>query len=182
MTWYVDGKPSLTVNPKAFPPRKALDMVAYPSRRAHGDCHELGRFERFPDRQLWRRRYLVPCLHGHRTTFVSTRRTTGRSPLVRPCRPPHCQLINTHQEIYYNKQPYQFPRDSSLGPRTSCKGAKRLSVSVPPPRNQVPPTTPPLSCFSKSAFIGWCFLKIGMKKAGVPHTLYNPLSIITDKS
>ncbi|SAM64999.1 related to KRE6-glucan synthase subunit [Ustilago bromivora] len=123
MTWYVDGKPSWSVNPKAFPPRKELDIgqriipvepMAIVMNLAISDSFQRVNFDEGG--------ITFPAFMA--IDYVRVYQKDGQADLI-TCDPvdhPTADFINKHQEIYHNNNLTQFPRDKFTWPKNKLTG------------------------------------------------------------
>lgn len=123
MTWYVDGKPSWTVNPKAFPPRKALDIgqriiPVEPMAIVMNLAVSSGfQYVNFGNGGI-----TFPAFMA--IDYVRVYQKDGQADLIScdPADHPTANFINTHPELYYNNNLTQFPRDKYQWPKNKLEG------------------------------------------------------------
>jgi hypothetical protein len=123
MTWYVDGKPSWTVTPKAIPPRPELDVgqriipvepMAIVMNLAVASGFQ---YVNFGPGGITFPAYMA-------IDYVRVYQKDGQKELL-SCDPPDyptSNFINTHLNVYENQNLTMFPRDQYTWPKNKLQG------------------------------------------------------------
>ncbi|KAI3480520.1 hypothetical protein L1887_57368 [Cichorium endivia] len=110
MTWYVDGKPSWTVNPKAFPARANLDIgQRIIPVEPMAIVMNLAISSGFQTVNFGEGGITFPGLHGSRLRACLPEGWPVRPDLVRSCRPPDGQLYLDAPRSVLQQQPHAVP-------------------------------------------------------------------------
>lgn len=123
MTWYVDGKPSWTVNPKAFPARPDLDIsqriipvepMAIVMNLAISSSFQPVNFDEGG--------ITFPAFMS--IDYVRVYQKDGQADLLScdPADHPTANFIHTHMDLYTNRNYTVFPRDKYTWPRNKLQG------------------------------------------------------------
>ncbi|ETS60660.1 hypothetical protein PaG_04556 [Moesziomyces aphidis] len=123
MTWYVDGKPSWTVNPKAFPARANLDIgQRIIPVEPMAIVMNLAISSGFQTVNFGEGGITFPAFME--VDYVRVYQKDGQSDLIScdPADHPTANFISTHQDLYYNNNLTQFPRDKYTWPKNKLQG------------------------------------------------------------
>ncbi|SNX83743.1 related to KRE6 - glucan synthase subunit [Melanopsichium pennsylvanicum] len=123
MTWYVDGKPTWTVNPKAFPARKNLDIgQRIIPVEPMAIVMNLAISNGFQPVNFGTGGITFPAFMA--IDYVRVYQKDGQTDLITcdPADHPTASFIASHSELYYNNNLTQFPRDTYQWPKNELEG------------------------------------------------------------